>query len=356
VTFSQIIQAEIDEETARIESSGEVSLDRLQYLAALRSALPQAAGGGGGGGGGIVTGTGGVELARQTTLLAANGLLTTIRDNSDQVESALNSLNLSTDQVETLLSSLQAATNSVTTAVNSAETASNADRDAINTSVLAVQTATAQVQTAVDAVTAAVNAAEATSNADRDAANALLTTIRDNADQVETRLDAVNTTLTASETAANLDRDLLQTAIGLPGDPVATSDTGVFGVIALLKRLLSQKFSAPATSLFKNPALGATPVLAGAGARSVYGWRFVNLGASPVFVKLYDAATAAAVTVGTTPPVGLIQVPAGGYEAQPVTSSTQFAFAAGCVIAAVSGTEDSSSASGGAIYCEVRYA
>lgn len=356
MTFSQIIQAEIDEETARIESSGEVSLDRLQYLAALRSALPQAAGGGGGGGGGIVTGTGGVELAREATLGAANTLLTAIRDNADQVESALGTLNLSTDTVESLLGSLQTATNAVTTAVNTAETASNADRDAINTSVLAVQTATAQVQTAVDAVTAAVNTAETASNADRDAANALLTTIRDNADQVEAKLDAVNTTLTASETAANLDRDLLQTAIGLPGDPAATSDTGVFGVIALLKRLLSQKFSAPATSLFKDPALGSAPALVAAGARSVYGWRFVNLGVNPAFVKLYDAATAAAVTVGTTPPVGLIQVPAGGYEVQPVTSSAQFSFTAGCVIAATAGTEDSSGASGGAIYSEVRHA
>lgn len=99
--------------------------------------------------------------------------------------------------------------------------------------------------------------------------------------------------------------------------------------------------------------------LISAGALKIVAAKIINTNAAKLYVKLYDSATAEAVTVGTTVPVLTIEV-----AAKSATSGTQncdivngFNFSYGIVIATTTGVADSDVAAVGAgdLYINVMY-
>ena len=101
-----------------------------------------------------------------------------------------------------------------------------------------------------------------------------------------------------------------------------------------------------AASPFYRSALTATAVLASPGITNLTGYNIANPNGATVFVQLFDAASAAAVTLGTTAPTLVLSIPASGVldgtQASPVT------FANGLVVAATT-TATGSSAPGTAL-------
>jgi hypothetical protein len=79
----------------------------------------------------------------------------------------------------------------------------------------------------------------------------------------------------------------------------------------LIAALLLPLCNAPASD-FLNEAVLATPVLVKAGSGSLLGWGMTNLSNAPAYAHFYDAATAGAVTVGTTVQVFMVPVPQTG--------------------------------------------
>lgn len=134
-----------------------------------------------------------------TTLQATNALLTTIRDNADQVESLLTDIGNNTDGLEALIT----ASNSLLTQIRD-----NAD------TVESLLGTTNSLLTSIDANTDGLEALIT-------ATNALLTTIRDNADTVETQLAAINANTDGLETLITASNALL-TAIRDNADTVET--------------------------------------------------------------------------------------------------------------------------------------
>jgi hypothetical protein len=84
-------------------------------------------------------------------------------------------------------------------------------------------------------------------------------------------------------------------------------------------------------------AANATPVLLKSGPCQVDEFFLTNLIGTLRFIKLYDAALAADVTVGTTLPVVVIPVAAAGFTWGDVDAF----FALGCVMVCVTGLLDS---------------
>lgn len=86
------------------------------------------------------------------------------------------------------------------------------------------------------------------------------------------------------------------------------------------------------------------------------GWSLQNTNASAVWVQLFNAATAGAVTVGTTPATRHILLPASASVVVKPSSDTEFGypFSAGLVAAATT-TATGSTAPGAAIYVSFQY-
>ncbi len=61
----------------------------------------------------------------------------------------------------------------------------------------------------------------------------------------------------------------------------------------------------------RQAALTNTPVLLRAGLTDLWGWNIINKNAAIEFVQLFNAATAGAVTLGTTVPNYVIQLTTG---------------------------------------------
>jgi hypothetical protein len=157
-------------------------------------------------------------------------------------------------------------------------------------------------------------------------------------------------------------------ALGAKADAAATTDTGTFSLIALIKRLLGKLPAAlgqttmsgslsvaiasdqttvttttvPTTSggcsvskLISAATTNATLVKASAG--QVYGWYVANTSAGWRYVKLYNKATAP--TVGTDTPAVTLAIPAGA--AANVSLDNGVAFSAGIGYATTTGSADS---------------
>jgi hypothetical protein len=95
-----------------------------------------------------------------------------------------------------------------------------------------------------------------------------------------------------------------------------------------------------------SSAANATPVLARKGPAFLQSYHLANLSAATRYVKLYDAAAAADVTVGTTVPVLII--PIGAAPAMAVDSMLELHFKLGIVWAVVTGAGDSNTTAGSA--------
>lgn len=95
------------------------------------------------------------------------------------------------------------------------------------------------------------------------------------------------------------------------------------------------------TLKYRNTGVSSTALLVAAGNFDIIGWNLINTGASNAFLKFYNSATAAGVTVGTTTPVKTLLIPAGGTFMLSNEEKLQDGYNNGIVIAATSGLADS---------------
>lgn len=106
-------------------------------------------------------------------------------------------------------------------------------------------------------------------------------------------------------------------------------------------------------SSFRNVAVTNAGVLVKSGAGVVYGFLVHNPSVATVFVKFCDAI---AVTVGTTPVVSGLAVPAGQTLFCPVSPSIQRKFNTGIMAYSVTGSADANTtAPATATYVEIAY-
>lgn len=98
----------------------------------------------------------------------------------------------------------------------------------------------------------------------------------------------------------------------------------------------------------------ATLVLAGN--LVLVGWNLITTGTSSAYLKLYNAATAGAVTVGATTPIRTLLIPASGTALLSNEDQFQVAFPLGIVFAVTGALADTdTSAPSAACYVEILY-
>lgn len=98
---------------------------------------------------------------------------------------------------------------------------------------------------------------------------------------------------------------------------------------------------------FRQVAVVATAVLVITGNQALVGWNLINPITTSAYLKLYNAAAAIDVTVGSTIPVMTLLIPASGTFWQSNEDQFQVAFPLGIVIACTTGIADSDTASPG---------
>lgn len=91
--------------------------------------------------------------------------------------------------------------------------------------------------------------------------------------------------------------------------------------------------TSPTLIPYTNAALGAA-ALVGAAWRRVHYANVQNANAAAVFIQFFNAATAGAVTLGTTVPIFWLAVPSGGILDTGFLAISPGAFPAGVVVAA----------------------
>lgn len=109
---------------------------------------------------------------------------------------------------------------------------------------------------------------------------------------------------------------------------------------------------------YRNPNVTtAAATLIATGAQILVGWNLINKGTSNAFLKLYNAAAAVDVTVGTTTPVRTLLIPGSGTAFLSNEDKWQKNFPLGMVFAVTGDMLDTdSSAPSGACHIEVLYA
>lgn len=98
------------------------------------------------------------------------------------------------------------------------------------------------------------------------------------------------------------------------------------------------------TNIFRQVTVTNTAVLVAAGNFNLVGWNLINHDATRAFLKLCNAVTAGAVTIGTTPVVKTLEIPASGTVFLSNDGNLQAAFQNGIVIYVVTGLLDNSTA------------
>ncbi len=159
--------------------------------------------------------------------------------------------------------------------------------------------------------------------------------------------------------------------VGYKSESEASSNTGTFSLIALLKRLLNTTLALGQSTMsnsirvaiasdqndvtvYRNTSLSGTKDEITASSARLFGWNLINPNASAVYVKLYNSA-AAGVTVGVTTPTLTLMVPASGSVFLHVPFAVQV-FGSGMTIVCVTGVADSNTtAPSSAIHVSVRY-
>ena len=116
----------------------------------------------------------------------------------------------------------------------------------------------------------------------------------------------------------------------------------------------------PGFGQYRNTALSSTDVAIKTSTANLYGFTIINANTVPVYVKFYNA-TVANVTVGTTTPLAVVEVPAGdgttsgSVVLSPGSISYRF-FNTALTVAAVTGIADNSTtAPSTAVYIEALY-
>lgn len=111
------------------------------------------------------------------------------------------------------------------------------------------------------------------------------------------------------------------------------------------------------TDVFRQVAVTNTAVLVIAGDVCLMGWNLINSIGTAAYLKFYNAATAAAVTVGTTAVVRTLYIPASGTAVLSNEGAFQRQFSLGMVIAVTTGIADNNSAAPSTgPYVEILYA
>lgn len=226
--------------------------------------------------------------------------------------------------------------------------------------------------TAIQASVANIPASPATA-ANQATANSSLATIATNTTGAATAANQSTANSSLSTVATNTGN--VDTNLGAKADTAATSDTGTFSLIALVKRALqnwttllaripalgsaagaasvpvviaSDQAALPVTQSANNSggtstyaALGGTgnalltnsPVAVKASAGNLYGMDFVNTGAADAYVQIFDVA-AGSVTLGTSVPTMAKWVPAHGAWEEKFTGEAKVSFATAITVAA----------------------
>ncbi len=115
-------------------------------------------------------------------------------------------------------------------------------------------------------------------------------------------------------------------------------------------------FAVDVSNPFITESLTATAQLVKASGGAVYGYKFINTNASPIYVHFYNAKAASNVTVGTTTQLDVVGVPATGAVIVPNTDFPQMQFTNGLVIAATTtATSSGNTAPGSGLQAVVQY-
>ena len=117
--------------------------------------------------------------------------------------------------------------------------------------------------------------------------------------------------------------------------------------------------SNPGFAIYRNTGQYNAPVTLSSGAKAVYGYTFINVNTTPVYLKFYNSGTST--VVGTTQPQATIMIPAGdgttpgAVYCAPGSVSWQY-FQNALTVAAVTGIADSNNTSPAtAIYVEILF-
>ncbi len=133
----------------------------------------------------------------------------------------------------------------------------------------------------------------------------------------------------------------------------------LLGFLLLAVSAVAQQVD-PGFGQYRNTALTATKAVIKASSCNLYGFNLVNSNTVPIYVKFYNG-TSASVTVGTTVPTAVIEIPAGDGTTPgcvvlaPGSISYRFV-SMGLVVAAVTGLADASIETPTTpVYCEALY-
>ena len=96
--------------------------------------------------------------------------------------------------------------------------------------------------------------------------------------------------------------------------------------------------------IYRNTAVSSTALLVETGSNLLVGWNLININTTNCFLKVYNAAAAVDVTVGTTTPLETLLIPASGCHILSNEDMFQIGCSLGMVIAVTTGMLDNSSA------------
>ena len=91
---------------------------------------------------------------------------------------------------------------------------------------------------------------------------------------------------------------------------------------------------------FRNVSVSNTALLVAAGSKVIVGWNLINTNSTSCFLKIYNAATAGAVIVGTTIPIVTLMIPAAGLFFLSNEDKFQVGLNLGIVVAVTTGIAD----------------
>jgi hypothetical protein len=103
--------------------------------------------------------------------------------------------------------------------------------------------------------------------------------------------------------------------------------------IILTLAAIAISISAIRAEVYDNEALLATATAVSTSPAKLVGFCFNNLSSAPAYAHFYDAASAGAVTVGTTVQVYMVPIPQTGFQYFIPTGLIAHSFSSGMVIA-----------------------
>lgn len=109
-------------------------------------------------------------------------------------------------------------------------------------------------------------------------------------------------------------------------------------------------------NISRTVAMSSSATLIAAGSLTIVGWNLINPNSANAYLKLYNAASAGAVIVGTTSPVKTLLIPGAGLFFLSNEDKFQQNFSLGIVAAVVTGIADNNTtAPSTGCYVEILY-